>query len=60
MGVKLHESDKFCNIANDDRRGQVFQQLMLRHRWTIPVGANIDPDKFESFRKNMGLSQTEG
>ncbi len=60
MSIKLDESDKLCNIADQFRGRPRFDELVFGHGWSIAVNAYINTNEFKSFDKDVQFLQTEG
>ncbi len=58
--IKLDESDKLCNVADQFRGRPCFDELVFGHGWSIAVNAYIDTNEFKSFDKDVQFLQTEG
>jgi hypothetical protein len=51
--IKLDESDKFCDVADQFRGRPRFDEVVFGHGRAIAVDAYIDADKFEPFDKDV-------
>ncbi len=60
MSIKLDESDKLCNVADQFRGRPCFDELVFGHGWSIAIDAYIDTNEFKSFDKDVQFFQTEG
>ncbi len=58
--IKLDETNKLCNVADQFRGRPRFDELVFGHGWSIAVDAYIDTNKFKSFDKDVRFLQTEG
>ena len=58
--IKLDESDKFCDVADQFRGRPRFDEVVFGHGRAIAVDAYINADKFEPFDKDVRFLQTEG
>jgi hypothetical protein len=58
--IKLDESDKFCDVADQYRGRPRVDEVVFGHGRAIVVDAYIDADKFEPFDKVVQFLQTEG
>ncbi len=58
--IKLDESDKLWDVANQFRGRPRFDELVFGHGWLIAVDAYIHPNEFKLFDKDVQFLQTEG
>ncbi len=58
--IKLDESDKLCNVADQFRGRPCFDELVFELGWSIAIDAYIDTNDFKPFDKDMQFHQTEG
>ncbi len=58
--IKLDESDKLCDVADQFRRRPRFDELVFGYGWSIAVDAYINTNKFKSFDKDVQFLQAEG
>jgi hypothetical protein len=59
LAVELCKTNNLGNILDNFRLRPVFKKLMLRHGGAISVQANVDPNEFEAFGKDVTFMQAQ-
>ena len=59
LAVELQKTNNFGYILDNFRLWPVFEKLMLRHGRTISVQANVNPNKFKAFGKDVTFTQAQ-